>query len=173
MVIDILKDTIDEMIGTRASSELTTKLRKRINKYDEVLGVYDLTLHNYGPSNIIGTVHIEVSENMKAIDIHKLTRNITVDIYNELGIVLTIGIYSANNSKYDDMKKEIQNIIKKYKTILQLHAFYVEDKTVSFDLVFDFEENDTESIKNKIVKELKKKYADYNFIIVVDRDYSD
>lgn len=171
--INILKDTIDEMIGIRASKELTTKLRKRINKYENVLGVYDLTLHNYGPNNIIGTVHVEVPESMLAIDIHKLTRTITVDIYNELGIVLTVGIYSSNNSKYDDMKKDILNIIKSYKSILQLHAFYVEDNTVSFDLVFDFEETNMEEVKKEIETLLKEKYKGYNFIIIIDKDYSD
>ena len=173
--IEILKETIDEMIGVRADANLTTKLRKLINSYDGVLGVYDLTLHNYGPNNIIGTVHIEVANDMTASEIHKLTRNITIDIYNVLGIVLTIGIYSSNEEKYNDMKKYLIDIIKEYKTLLQLHAFYVEEEKniISFDLVFDFDEKDPIKIKDEIVNRLKEKYSNYNYVVIIDKDYSD
>jgi len=172
--IGILKDTVDEMIGIRADAKLTAKLRSLINSYDDVLGVYDLTLHNYGPNNIIGTVHIEVDENMTAKDIHKLTRNITIDIYNVLGIVLTIGIYSSS-SKYDEIKKYLKEVISKYKTILQLHGFYVEEENnlISFDLVFDFDENDTLKIRDEIIDKMKEKYPAYNYIVILDKDFSD
>lgn len=173
--IEILKETVDQMIGVRADAELTTKLRKLISSYDGVLGVYDLTLHNYGPNNIIGTVHIEVKDKITAREIHKLTRNITMDIYNVLGIVLTIGIYSSNDTKYNDMKTYIMKIVHKYKSILQLHAFYVEEERniVSFDLVFDFDEKEPEKIKDEIVDKIKEKYPNYNYIIIMDKDYSD
>ena len=173
--IGILKETVDQMIGVRADSNLTKKLRKLINSYDNVLGVYDLTLHNYGPNNIIGTVHIEVKDDMKAKDIHKLTRNITIDVYNVLGIVLTVGIYSSTDSKYEDMKKYVIKLIQQYKTILQIHAFYVEEEknTVSFDLVFDFEEQEPEKIIEEIKSKLKEKYPKYNYIVILDKDFSD
>lgn len=173
--IGILKETVDQMIGVRADSNLTKKLRKLINSYDNVLGVYDLTLHNYGPNNIIGTVHIEVKDDMKAKDIHKLTRNITIDVYNALGIVLTVGIYSSTDSKYEDMKKYVIKLIQQYKTILQIHAFYVEEEKniVSFDLVFDFEEQEPEKIIEEIKSKLKEKYPKYNYIVILDKDFSD
>ncbi len=173
--IGILKETVDDMIGVRADSNLTKKIRKLINTYDGVLGVYDLTLHNYGPNNIIGTAHIEVNNDMKAKEIHKLTRNMTIDMYNTLGIVMTFGIYSLNDSKYDKMKSDIMKIIKEYKTILQLHAFYVEEEknTVSFDLVFDFEEEHPDLIRDEIINKIKEKYPQYNYLIILDKDYSD
>lgn len=173
--IGILKETVDQMIGVRADSNLTKKLRKLINTYDDVLGVYDLTLHNYGPNNIIGTVHIEVKDDMKAKDIHKLTRNITIDVYNALGIVLTVGIYSSTDSKYEDMKKYVIKLIQQYKTILQIHAFYVEEEKniVSFDLVFDFEEQEPEKIIEEIKSKLKEKYPKYNYVVILDKDFSD
>ena len=173
--IGILKETVDQMIGVRADSNLTKKLRKLINSYDNVLGVYDLTLHNYGPNNIIGTVHIEVKDDMKAKDIHKLTRNITIDVYNVLGIVLTVGIYSSTDSKYEDMKKYVIKLIQQYKTILQIHAFYVEEEKniVSFDLVFDFEEQEPDRIIEEIKGKLKEKYPKYNYVVILDKDFSD
>ena len=174
--IDILIDTINDLIGTRADPELIKKLKKRILLYDEVQGVYDLTLHNYGPNKIIATAHIQVDDNMKAKEIHGLTRKITIDIYDKLGIILTIGIYASNDKgKYKEIKQYINSIIKKYKSIIQIHGFYVDEdeNDITFDLIFNFEESNEEEIVEKIKKELKEKYSKYNFYIVIDTDFSD
>ena len=90
--IEILKDTIDSMLGERADKDLVDKLKASITSFKEVQGAYDLNLHNYGPSKIIASVHIQVRNDMTAEQIHILTREIEYKIYKEYGIALTIGI---------------------------------------------------------------------------------
>ena len=174
---EIMKETLNSIIGARADSELTQKLREKVNAFEEVQGVYDITLHNYGPSQIIGSLHIQVDDNMTAKEIHKLTRKIQMQIYEELGTVLTIGIYAANNSdeKYAKIKNELVKIIQKYKEILQMHGFYVDEdsKTVSFDLIIDFKAESKEKIKEEVVKEITEKYPEYNYYVILDTDISD
>ena len=156
---EIMKETLNSIIGSRADSELTQKLREKVNKFEEVQGVYDITLHNYGPSQIMGSLHIQVDDNMTAKEIHKLTRKIQMQIYEELGTVLTIGIYASNNSdeKYVKIKNELARIIQNHKEILQMHGFYVdeENKTISFDLIIDFKAESKEKVKDEVVKEIK------------------
>lgn len=174
--IEILKETINTMIGERADKELTDKLKQRICSYKEVQGAYDLSLHTYGPSKTIGTVHIQVKDDMTALKLHALTRKIIVDIFNEFGIILTIGIYASNDSdEFKDLKKYVVNTIKKYKYIKQLHGFYVDKNTsdIYFDLIFDFECKNKEDIKEKIISTLKNKYPKYNFNVILDDDISD
>lgn len=174
--IDILKEAIDDMIGTRADPELTQKLREFINSYKEVLGVYDIIIHNYGPNKIIASVHIQVDDNITAKEIHRITRKIIVEVYNKFGIILTIGIYASNDTgKYKEIKEYIGKIIKDYEYIIQMHGFYVdeEDKAISFDLIFDFDELEPEKKMEEIVKKLKNKYPEYNFNIILDTDISD
>ena len=174
---EIMKETLNSIIGSRADSELTQKLREKVNEFEEVQGVYDITLHNYGPSQIMGSLHIQVDDNMTAKEIHKLTRKIQLQIYEELGTVLTIGIYASNNSdeKYVKIKNELVKIIQKYKEILQMHGFYVdeENKTISFDLIIDFKAESKERVKDEVVKEIKEKYPEYNYYVILDTDFSD
>ena len=173
---EILKDTVGDMIGIRADSKLTKELKKKIMSYKEVIGVYDLVLHNYGPNTIIATAHIEVPDNMMAKEIHKLTKEIAADIYLTLGITLTLGIYASNSEgEFGDIKKYLSSLVKKYKTILQVHGFYVdlENSFISFDLIFDFNEKNQEEIKNEIISSLKNKYPKFNYYVVLDTDFSD
>lgn len=174
--IEILKDTINDMIGVRADSEVTSKLRKKILSYENVLGVYDLTLHNYGPNNIIATAHIELDDKTTAREIHRITRKISIDVYNDFGIIITLGIYASNDfGEYKEIQKYINKLIKKEESIIQIHGFYVDEETsmISFDLIFDFDENNKEEIINNIKSKLKKEYPKYDFNVILDFDYSD
>lgn len=173
---EILKDTVNTLIGERADKEFTDKIKERICSYKEIQGAYDLTLHNYGPSRIIATVHIQVRDDMTAEEIHTLTKQITIDMFNEFGIVFTIGIYAANdNAEFKDIKKELSNIVKDYKDINQVHGFYVDkiNKNVYFDLIIDFEAESQEKIRDEVIHKLKEKFPEYDFIIILDADISD
>jgi len=173
---EILKDTINEMIGIRADSELTKKIRTKIQSFEWVLGVYDLALHSYWPNKIVWTAHIQVNDEMTAKELHRLTREITVDIYSHMGIIMTIWVYASNNSwEYWEIKNALSEILKKYDKILQMHWFYVDEsrKTVSFDVIFDFEEEHPEKVLKEIKKEMKKKYPDYDYTAIIDTDISD
>ena len=174
--IDILRETVNSMIGSRADSELTKKLRSRIMEFKEVQGVYDLSLHDYGPSNIMGSLHIQVRDDLTAKELHKITREITFTVYQEFGIILTIGVYAANdNGEYGDIKKELVLIVNNYMEVLQIHGFYVDEetKTISFDLIMDFKADNPEETKNIILNEIKEKYPNYNYSVILDTDVSD
>ncbi|MBR1417323.1 MAG: cation transporter [Bacilli bacterium] len=175
--IEMLKDGLATIIGLRADRELTIKLKKIINSFKEVEGCYDITLHNYGPSEIIGSAHIQVNDDMKAKEIHMLSKKIQAKVYQELNITLTIGIYASNtsNEKFELIKNDLVKIVKKHKEILQLHGFFVdpESNIITFDLIFDFECKNEEEIKERVLNDIKEKYPDYEYFIVVDKDYAD
>ena len=175
--IEILMESISNIIGARIDAETAEKLKAHVNSYDGVHGSYDLILHNYGPALTIGSVHIEVDDDMPAKDIDVLTRQITGDIYQEFGVLLTVGIYASNETDPQSlaMKTAAAELIGEYPQILQMHGFYVNDKTklVSFDLIFDFNETHRNDICEEIKKKLTEKFPGYGFMIIIDRDFSD
>ncbi len=173
---DILIETLGNIIGVRPDPELSKKIRKRIRDSKEVQGVFDLALHNYGPSNIIGTAHIQVRDDMTAKEIHLLTRKIQTTIHEEFGIVMTIGIYAANDAdEFKEIKNYIEEIVSSNNQIKQMHGFYVDKdiKLITFDLIFDFKCHDTKKAKEEIESILNEKYPEYFFNVVVDMDLSD
>lgn len=173
--IEILKEAVDLILGLRADGDLTKKLKEKMNSFKEVQGVYDLNLHNYGPASIIASAHIQVRNDMTAEEIHILTREIEYLIYQEFGIILTIGIYAANDKgEFGEIKKALTEILKEYKNVLQVHGFYVDKAdNVYFDLIIDFETENREEVKNEIVEKLKEKYPKYNYNVILDQDITD
>lgn len=174
--IEMLQETVNSMIGSRVDSELSRNIKDSVESFDGVYGAYDLALHNYGPEEVMGSVHIEVDDNLTAKEIHDLTFRIRSAIYEQYGITLTVAIYAHNNSieEFNNMRKYLENLLGKYEDVLEMHGFYVyaDKKVVSFDLIVDFDGN-REQIKEEILEKLKEKYPDYQFIIVDDYDLSD
>ena len=173
--IELLKDTINSVIGIRVEKEIVMKIKKIINSYEEVEGCYDLMLHNYGPNKVVGSTHIQVKDELTAKEIHVLSRKIETKVYKKLGIILTVGIYASNNSdeKISAMKKTLEDIIIEYPTIMQLHGFYVDENNVSFDLIVSFNDKNPEETVKQVVKDMKAKYPDYKYYPIIDTDISD
>ena len=175
--IEIFKETIDNLIGVRIESELATDLKQKIISYDNVEGAYDLILHNYGPLNMMGSVHIQVPDTLNAKQIHKLTRTIETDIYKEYGIILTMGIYASNTTDKEAMeiRKDLDDVIKDFPYILQIHAFYVdaEKKEITFDMVVSFDDEDPNKTREDVIDKMKSKHPKYKYNVIIDNDFSD
>ena len=175
--IEMIKDTMNDVIGTRIDNELSKKIKDIINSFNEVQGAYDLILHSYGPTKMIGSVHIQVDDKMTAKEIHGLTKEIEGKVFSELGIILTIGIYASNTDDKETakIKNELHDIVKKYESIIQLHGFYVDTKTntIMFDLIIDFKDKNAEETKDKVIAEIAKKYPKYRYSAIIDKDFSD
>lgn len=174
--VEMLMETLDGIIGLRADTELTDQIKEIVNSFPGVRGVYDLTLHNYGPSEIIGSAHIEVSDSTTARELHYLTRCIAAKVYAELSIVLTIGIYAASDSSpiLSTIKGTAEALAAETPEVLQMHGFYGDEteKLVMFDLIVDFSA-DAAAVRDAIAAKLKEQYPEYRFDIVLDSDYSD
>ncbi|MDU8923841.1 cation diffusion facilitator family transporter [Pasteurellaceae bacterium LIM206] len=169
------KETVDNIIGVRGDEALLQQLKSKIQSYPGVSGVYDLMLHNYGPLETIGSVHIEVPDSMDARQIHHLTREIQLDIVSQFGIVMTVGIYAANDSDplAAAMKQDLLHILSEYKEVVEFHGFYAASDyhIVTFDLIFDFGVNNQQELKDVIRSRIQAKYPAYRFNIIVDSNF--
>lgn len=172
--LDMIKETVDSMLGDRIDSELSKSIKKSICEFPGVYGAYDLILHNYGPESMQGSVHIEVDDSLSAVDIQRLSRKISARILDEHSVLLTgIGIY-AKNDEYGDVRSDLESIISEYPEIKEIHAFmvYEDENLVTFDMIVEFSAN-REEIKQKVLDEIKAKHPQFNYYIIDDYDISD
>ena len=173
--IEILMDSLNGIIGERVESELTVKLRGLICSNPQVLGAYDLILHRYGPERTIGSVHIEVDDSLTARELHHLTRALSEQVFQQFGIVLTVGIYaSGSDSETASLRRQVNEVTAHFPEVKELHAFYVEpeQKRITFDLVLHFG-SDAADVLSAIRAELGQRLPDWQFDIVLDSDFSD
>lgn len=171
--IEVILEAFSSIIGKRTDFELASKIKEDVKSIPGVLGAYDLFLNEYGPEKMVGSIHIEVNDNLSAREIADLTLKVSSLIYAKYKIALTVGIYSSNDDDESrKIKEAVQEIIKDYPTVLELHGFYVdnENKLVKFDLVISFDEKDKYGLINEVTKKIKEQYSEYKYIINIDED---
>ena len=176
--IELIKESVDNLLGVRIESELSKNIKKDVIQEKDVRGAFDLVLNNYGPDKYLGSIHIEVPDTLSVAEVDKISRNITKNIMNKYGVILhTIGIYSVNtkDKKIIEIQNDIHNIVFSHKGIHQMHGFYFDEqeKTISFDIIIDFNVKNREEVYRLIYDEVQEKYKDYKVNITLDVDISD
>ena len=175
--VEFLLNAISSIVGKRAEKETALGIKQLVTSFPEVIGAYDLILNDYGPNRSVGSIHIEVRDDITAKEIHPLTRNISLAVYQKFGVILTVGIYATNSSvpEIKCIREDLYRLVKNYPSIEQVHGFYVdvETNTVSFDIIISFKEEKQEEIKSSLINELSKLHPNYKYFVVEDIDFSD
>ena len=175
---EMLSGTIAEVLGKRVEPEIADQVKRLVEKTPEVRGAYDLTLHNYGPEKLIGSVHVEVDEDVPISRIDEMSREIQRRVYTESGVAIeAVGIYavSSHDATAKAMKKKILGLIWAHDYILETHGFHLnkEKNIISVDFVADFNCPDRQALYKEICREIKEAYPDYELMLQMDIDVSD
>ena len=175
--IEMMIETLNDIIGKREDAETTKELKRIICEEEDVRGAYDVTLFNYGPNKYYGSVHIELPDTLTVDDVDRITRRIQTGVFQKTGVILTgIGVYSFNTS--DDeaarMRNAIRNAVLTHEWALQMHGFYADTdkKTIRFDVVLSFDVDRKEALET-LHKEIGGLYPDYEIMIIPDVDMAD
>lgn len=175
--IEMMIETLNDIIGKREDAETTKELKDIICEEEEVLGAYDVTLFNYGPNRNYGSVHIELPDTLSVDDVDRITRKIQTDVFHKTGIILTgIGVYSFNTSNDEaaQMRNTVQKAVMCHDWALQMHGFYAdtENKTLRFDVVISFYADKKEAMQT-LYTQIGELYPDYELTIIPDVDVAD
>ena len=176
--IEMLKDTISQILGERNDVELSKAIRNTVVSFPDVQGAYDLVLNNYGPDTWNGSIHIEVPDTYTANQLDLLIRNIQLEVYREHHVILTaVGVYSVNTKDEDiiEARNKVGKIVFSHPHVKQLHGFYLvkEEKTMRFDIVVSFDAADRKALYEEVVSDVQKAFPDYTLQVAMDTDFSE
>jgi hypothetical protein len=174
---DLIIEGVSDILGKRADEEVSKKVKELLTEEPEVLGAYDLFLHNYGPDKYYGSVHLELPDTMTVKDVDILTRRVQAKIYRETGIIMTgVGVYSHNTTddEASEIRNRVQKIVMDHEWALQMHGFYLDQdaKDMRFDVVMSFDVDHREGL-GELYKEVGEAFPDYHLTIAPDIDITD
>lgn len=175
---EMISETLSEIIGERIDKDVIDELKQTIMEFEDVYGVYDVVLHNYGPDTLIGSLHIEVLDTYTAGQLDELQRHLMKAAYDKNNIILAgISVY-ARNSKNDRAKQDfekVRHLVMSHKYVLQMHGFYInyEEKIMNFDIILDFDSPDRNGEHMHILSDVQEAFPDFAIGITLDLDVSD
>ncbi len=176
--IGIIRSTIDELIGQPVEKELVDKIKAIILANPKILGIHDLIIHNYGPGNMIGSVHVEVDCTQDFLVIHDLVDEIERRIEKELHIIMTIHMdpIQVDDVVVNSHKELMKEIIASIDPKLSMHDFRVVIGPTHTNLIFDLQVPfefylTADEIKNRIDTELTKREDNIYTVITFEHGY--
>ncbi len=123
-----------------------------------------------------GSAHIEVPDVLKASWIDNLQRAIRKKVLEDTGVeMFGITIYAENSR--DPVAKEMLSTIRRiaggHESVEGAYGFYLDkvDKTISFEVMVDYDIHDIEALREEIREEVRKSYPEYRIDIAMTRSF--
>lgn len=174
--VEMLKDTVSELLGQRISAETSAEVRETLMSFPEVRGVYDLIFHDYGPDRINCSAHVEIPDTMTADEIALLQRQAAIKLFMEKNIVLTaLGVYTdSSDERTIEVRDEVRRIVMDIQYVIQLHGFYLDKelKCMQFDIIVDFDAPNRNAVYDKAVAAVQERFPDHKLLVALDTDFS-
>ena len=134
----LAKDTISPLLGENASPELQREIVKLMNGEPTVLGYHDLMVHDYGPGQRFGSLHVEMDQKLDPLYCHELIDNLERKCLEENGVHLVIHYdpIVIGDPEMDDIRNLLAQTLTAFDARLTLHDFRMV-KSGYINLIFD------------------------------------
>lgn len=175
---DILKDTIDRMLGAAPTREEVQQVRDFILSYDGIKGVHDIIIHDYGPTRRFVSAHAEVDAAGDMIVCHDIIDQIESDAIAKLNLQLLLHMdpIILDEPELNEARRKVGKALASLNIPLSFHDFRVVHRHHGINVIFDVEVpydckmSDAE-LSAKIVKAIKQQEPLFNPVITLDRSY--
>ena len=175
----LVKDTISPLLGEAPDEELVKAIKQGVLSYDNIIGVHDLIIHNYGVGKCMASIHAEIPSNIDLVTIHEIIDTAEREISQKLNIYLVIHMdpMCIHDEKINAIKGDVQKILFKYDQIKSMHDFRITEgknqTNIIFDIEVNFDEVNTvekeEELRKNLEEGIKKLNPLYNCIITIDK----
>lgn len=160
-----LKETASPLLGRQADRELVEAISGLLLQREQVLGVHDLLIHDYGPGQCFASVHAELSAGEDPMRSHDIIDGIEREALEKLNVHLVIHYdpVRSDDRKWNKMRCRLEAIASDIDPRITLHDLRMtkeeEQTRLSFDLAVPYALLEREQqIREQITQTLGSRY---------------
>jgi len=173
------KDTINPLMGTAPDKDFVQLVEDIVMSYDQVIGIHDIMVHNYGPGRLIISLHAEVSADGDLLALHDTIDLIEHRLHNELNCsaVIHMDPVCIHDEMTQKLKQLITDILAEIDPVLTMHDFRIVSGPTHTNLIFDvvtpFRYRYSDKVLIKLISEKVQAYdSTYFTVIDIDKNYT-
>ncbi|NLT14009.1 MAG: cation transporter [Clostridiales bacterium] len=174
--IKLTFETISPLLGAAPKKELVDRIRQKVLSYDTIIGIHDLSVHNYGQSECHASLHCEVPAEQDVMHSHDIIDNIERDFLKEgIHLVIHLDPVVTGDEKTNDLKARVESLVEQISPRIGIHDFRAVWSITHTNLIFDvvvpyqFEWSDKE-LAMIISERISELDPTYHAVITVDHD---
>lgn len=174
----LIKETLNPLLGEPPDPVLVSNITDMVMSYENITGIHDLIVHNYGPGRIMASIHAEIPSNIDIMEIHHIIDTAEREISKKLNIYLVIHMdpICVDTDEIIEARNMVQDVLSKYEEIKSFHDFRIVGDNDKKNLIFDIEvsptclsnESNSAKLLSNIKNDIKEKSPEYKCVITVD-----
>lgn len=175
------KDTLDPLLGMAPDPEFVQKVRDLMkHESDQIVGIHDLIVNDYGPGRRIVSLHAEVPASGNIVELHDIIDKAEDHLQEKLHCLATIHMdpIVTDDPETIRLKEVVYEILQGIAPFLTMHDFRAvpgkQKQKLIFDVATPFGYQLTpDQLRERIEEEVHSRLGShYEVLIHVDTDYS-
>ncbi len=174
--IDAAKDTINPLLGEPPSKAFIKDIEETVLCHEGILGVHDIVVHNYGPSRIMMSLHVEVPDYKNIVEVHDSVDHIEKELRTKYHCTAVIHVDPVNDSdrKTRELKQWLRLCLEDIDPKLKFHDCRIvkdeDGERVAFDLEVPYKYHvKDEELLGLLQDEMKEYAPEYALDITIDK----
>ena len=133
------KDTITPLLGTTPDPEFVQNIEETVMAHEEVIGIHDLLVHDYGPGRCMISLHAEVSACGDILLLHDAIDNIERELTDKFSCAAVIHMdpVECDNTKVTEMRRKVACLASAIDSGITIHDFRMVTGPSHTNLIFD------------------------------------
>ena len=134
------KDTIAPLLGSAPDPEFVRSIEENVMAHEEILGIHDLFVHDYGPGRVFISLHAEVNGHGDFFGLHDVVDSAETELKEKYGCLATIHMDPIDSSNPETNKLRDDVLTKLHEEIseeIRIHDFRVVPGPSHTNLIFD------------------------------------
>ena len=173
--LELLLETLDDLLGTTPDKELADTLYREIRKCPMVINAADMCLHNYGPDSYTGSVNLELAHDKTVEEVYAAIHELQLHIMHEYGVTMVFGIYAVDSVSPESraLRACVAQFVRRTEHVLSYHALFKSEKErrIYCDFIVDYELRDWEQVERGFAAYMAEQYPGYDVELTVETEY--
>lgn len=176
--IESAKDTINPLLGLPPEKEFVDAIEEEVMKFDGIVGIHDLVVHDYGPGRVMISLHAEVPGNRNIFDLHEVIDMAEFNLAQKFNCTATIHMdpIDTENKRLAILKEVAKEEAQKMDPSCSVHDVRMvpgeKHSNLIFDVVRPYEcKYTSEELREKLFMNINKREPDVFSVITVDTPF--
>lgn len=133
------KETMSPLLGQAADPELVEGIEKTVLSHEQIVGLHDLIVHDYGPGRCMISLHAEVPHDGDVMELHDVIDDIERDLCDAFNChaVIHMDPVAHDDEETVKMRTRVAALVKLIDPEMTVHDFRMTRGTGHKNLIFD------------------------------------
>lgn len=132
----LARETISPLLGEAASPQLRADLLQEMSADPRVLGHHDLMVHDYGPGQRFGSIHVEMDSRENPMTCHAIIDKLEHNCLEKLGVHMVIHYdpIDMDDPVMASCRRAVEGALESFSSGISYHDLHLDGRQLHLDV---------------------------------------